>query len=102
MIGEAKGNSEIAVIPNKYKDSFNNLIDSSNTESPDWLDSPDWPELINKRLRNALRSRGGSPTLSKEDRLDEDVPLEPAPKIRAFQVYEHYDIAPFGLKSERA
>ncbi len=74
------------VIPNKYKDTLDDLIDSSDTESPDQPDSPDPPGLINKGLRNAPRSRGSSPTLSEEDRLDEDIPvmsLEPAAKIRA-------------------
>ncbi len=68
-------------IPNKYKDTLNDLIDSSDTESQDWPDSPDRPGLIDKESRDAPRSRGGSPTLLEENCLDEDVPLEPAPKI---------------------
>ncbi len=51
------------------------------------------------------RSRGGSPTLSEEDCLDEDVPvmsLEPAPKIQASQVHQRHDVAPFDPKSRRA
>ncbi len=79
-----EGKSEIAAIPIKYKDTLNDFINSSDIESPDRPDSPDRPGLIDKGLRNALRSRGGSPTLSEEDRLDKDVPvtsLEPAPKI---------------------
>ncbi len=34
--------------------------------------------------------------------MDEDVPLEPAPKIRASQVHECHDIAPLNPKSGRA
>ncbi len=68
-------------IPNIYKDTLDNLIDSLDTESSDWLDSPNRPGLIDKRSRNAPRSRGGSPTLSEENRLDVHVLLEPAPKI---------------------
>ncbi len=86
-------------IPNKYKDTLDDLIDRSDTESPDRSD------LINKRSRNASQSRGGSPTLSKEHHLDEEVlvtSLEPAPKIQASQVYQRHDVAFLGLKSERA
>ncbi len=64
--------------------------------------TPDRPGLIDKRSRNAPRSRSDLPTLSEEDCLDEDVPLEPAPKIRVFQVHEHHDIASLGPKSRRA
>ncbi len=86
MVGGAEGRSEIAAIPNKYKDTLDDLIDSSDTESQDRPNSPNRPGLIDKGSRNTPRSRGGSPTLSEEDRLDEDVPvtsLEPAPKIWA-------------------
>ncbi len=78
--------SEVAVISNNYKDTFDDLIDSSDTKSLDRPDSLDWPGQIDKGSRNTPRSRGGSPTLSEEDCLDEDVlitSLELAPKIQA-------------------
>ncbi len=102
VVGGAEEKSEIVAIPNKYKDTLNDLIDNSDTESPDRPDSPDRPGLIDKGSRNAPRSRGSSPTLSEEDRLDEDVQLEPAPKIRAFQMHERHDVTPLGPKSGRA
>ncbi len=71
-------------IPNKYEDSLDNLIDSSDTESQNRLDSPDRPGLIDKGSCNVLRSQSGSPTLSEEDCLDKEVlvtSLEPVPKI---------------------
>ena len=74
------------VIPNKYKDTLDDLIDNSDTEFPDQPDSPDQPGLIDKGSHNAPRSRGNSPTFSEKDRLDKDVlitSLESAPKIRA-------------------
>ncbi len=83
-VGGAERKSEITAIPNKYKDTLDELINSSDTESPDQSDSPDQPGLIDKGSHNAPRSKGGSPTLLEEDRLDEDVPvtsLEPTPKI---------------------
>ncbi len=89
-------------IPNKYKDTLDDHIDSSDTKSPDWPDFPDRPGLIDKGSRNTPRSRGGSPTLLEEERLDEDVPLEPAPKIQASQVHERHDVAPLSPKSGRA
>ena len=39
MVGEAEEKSEIAPILNQYKDTLDNLIDSSDTESPDHPDS---------------------------------------------------------------
>lgn len=99
-----KERSEIVVIFNKYRDTLNNLIDNSDIEFPNWPDFPNWPGLIDKRSRNALRSRGGLSILSKEDCLDEDIlvtSLEPVPKIQAFQVHQCYDIAYFSLKSKR-
>lgn len=60
-------------ISNRYKDILDKLIDSSDIESSDRAHSPDWPGLIDKGSRNTLRSRDGSPTLSKEDCLDNNV-----------------------------
>ncbi len=84
MVGGAEGKSEIAAISNKYMDTLNDFIDSSDTESSDNPDSLNWPGLIDKRSCNALISRGGSPTFLEEDYFNEDVlitSLEPAPKI---------------------
>lgn len=79
--------SEIVVILNKYKNTFNNLIDSLDTESPDWLDFPDWPKLIDKESWNRFRSKVSLLTLLKENCLDKDVLvilLKPVPKIWTF------------------
>lgn len=85
--------SEIATIPNKYKNILNDLIDLINcldTEFSDWPDFSNWPDssnwlrLIDKGLRNAPRFIGNLSTLLEEDRLDENVlvtSLKLAPKI---------------------
>ena len=67
--------SEIVAIPNKYKDTFDDLIDSSDTEFSDQLESPDRLRPIDKGTRNTPRSRGASPSFSEEeeDCLDKDV-----------------------------
>ncbi len=101
-VGGAEGKSKIIAIPNKYKNTLDDLIESSDIESQDRPDSPDWPRLIDKGSRNALQSRDGSPTLLEEDCLDEDVPLEPTPKIQASQVHERHDVTPLGPKNRRA
>ena len=106
-VGRGKEKSEIATIPNKYKDSLDDLIDSSNTESLDQPGSPDRLGPIDKGLRNSPRSRGTSTSVSKkeEDRLDEDVLvtlLKLAPKTQDSQVYKRHDIAPLSPKSGRA
>ncbi len=84
----------------KYKDTFDDLINSSNTKCQDLPKSQDWPGLINKGSQNAPMSRDGLPTLLEEDRLDEDVSvmsLELVRKIRASQVHQHHNVALFGL-----
>ena len=67
------GKSEIAAIPNKYKNTLDNLIDSSDAESLDYPDSPNRPGLIDKGLCNTLKSRDGSLTFLEENRLDENI-----------------------------
>lgn len=82
--------SEIMTIPNKYRYTLNDHIDSLNIESPNelhflhWLDFPYWLGLINNKLCNVPRSRNNSWTILKEDSMDKNVPvmlLESAPKI---------------------
>ncbi len=100
-----EGKFEIVAIPNKYKDTLNDLIDSSDTESQDRPDSSDWSRLIDKKSCNTPRYRNSLQTLSKEACLDEDVSvmsLKPVPKIQVSQVHQRHDVAPFSLKSERA
>ena len=75
--------SEIMAISNKYNNTLDNLIDSSDTEFPDQLESLNWPRLTEKKTRNTPRSKNASPRLLEEDCLDEDVlvtALERAPK----------------------
>ena len=77
-------------IPNKYKDTLDDLIDSSDIKSPDHPNSPNRQGLIDKGSRNVLKSRNSSPTFLEEDYLNEDIlitSLEPAPKIQNFQVH---------------
>ena len=64
----------IAVIPNKNKNTINDLIDSSDIEFQHQPNLINWLKQIDKRSRNAARSRGNLPTLSKKCHLDEDVP----------------------------
>lgn len=80
----AEEKSEIVAISNKYKNIFNDLMNCLDTESSDWPDFSDWPGLIDKRLRNALRSIGNLSTLLEKDCLDKDIlvtSLKPVPKI---------------------
>lgn len=61
------------VISNKYKDTLDDLIDSSDMESLNQLDFPDRSGLIDKGLGYASRSRDNSLTLLEDNQLDEDV-----------------------------
>ena len=94
-------------IPNKYKDTLDDLIDSLDTEFPDQPEFPDQLGPFDKGTRNAPRSRGASLSLSEkeEDCLDDDVlvtSLKLSPKTRDSQVYKRHDVAPLGPKSGRA
>ena len=71
-------------IPNKYKDTLDDLIDSSDTESSNYPDSSNRPELINKGSCNMPKSRNGSPMFLKDNHLDKNISitlLEPVSKI---------------------
>lgn len=77
-------------IPKKYKDILDDLIDSLDTKSPDWPNSPNWLGSIDKESCNALRSRSGLSTLLEKDCLDENVlviSLELVPKIQDSKVH---------------
>lgn len=67
MIREAKEKSEIMAILNKYKDTFDNPIDSL---YPEFLD---WPGLINEKLYNAPRFAGSLMGLLERNCLDKNV-----------------------------
>ncbi len=91
QVGVWGGRGEIWDYGNsQYKDTLDNLIDSSDIESPNWLYSLDRPGLINKGSRNAPRSKSDLLTLLEENCLHEGVLvtlLEPVPKIQAPQVH---------------
>ena len=104
-VGKVEGRSEIAAIPNKYKNTLDNLIDSSNTKFLNQSESLDRLGPIDKGTHNVPRYRGTSPSLLEEDCLDKNVLvtfLELAPKTQDFQVYKCHDVASLGPKSGRA
>ena len=77
--------SEITAIFNKYKDTFDDFINSSDIK---FLNHPDFSnrsKLIDtKGSRNAPKFKDGLSTFSKKNCLDKDIPimsLEPALKI---------------------
>lgn len=85
------GNSEIVAIPNRYKDTLDDLIDSSDPESSDRAGP------IDERSRNAPMSEGSSADLSEGNCLDEDLPDRSsrlAPKTRDSQVRQRRVVAP--------
>ena len=77
--GGGVGNSEIIAIPNRYKDTLDELIDILDLEFPDWVGP------IDERSRNISIFEGSLTELSKWDCLDEDLPdrlSRLAPKTR--------------------
>lgn len=69
---------------NKYKNTFNDLINSSNTEFPYYLN---WLGLMNKRSHNIVKFKVNLPIFFKEDCLNKNVfvmSLELKLKIRNF------------------
>lgn len=63
-----KENSEILAISNQYKNTLDDLIDSSDSESLDWA------RIIDVRICNTSRSEVSSADLLEGNYLDEDVP----------------------------
>ena len=101
-----EGKFEIAAIPNKYKNTLDDLIYSSDIDSADQPTSSNWLRPMKKGIRNAPRFRNASASLSEEEKncLDEDILvtlLELTPKIQNSQVYICYNVAPLGSKSLR-
>ena len=93
-------NSEIVAIFNRYKDTLDDFIDSSDPES--------LPGPIDERSQNTPRSRGGSTGLPEKDRLDEDYvsASDKSPQLAAktgnFQLHQRYDVAPLNPKKGSA
>lgn len=67
MVKGAKKKSETVVISNKYKDTFDDFINSSDLELPDWL------RPIDKRLYNVSRSVDNSIRFLKKGCFDKNV-----------------------------
>lgn len=104
MVRHIEKKSKVAAILNKYKDSLNNLINISDTESPDQTKASNWLELIDKGIYNTYRSEIALLNFLEENSLDKDMLvtlLKLAPQIGDFQIYKHHDIVLFGLKSEK-
>lgn len=94
-----KENFEIIAIPNKCKNSLNDLINNLDT------DFPNWPKLINKGSRNAFRFESSPRRFLEGDCLNKDVIdklLQLAPKIGDSQVYQHHNNTLFDLKNGRS
>lgn len=69
-IGGRAEDFEIVAISNQYKDTLDDLNDSSDPESPDWA------RPINEKSCNAPISKGSSIDLSERDCLDENLPTD--------------------------
>ena len=84
------GNSEIVAISNQYKDTLDDLIDSSDPESPDRAGP------IDERSRNAPMSEGSLADLSERDCWNENLPDRSsrlAPKTEDSQVRQRHVVA---------
>ena len=85
------GNSEIVAISNRYKDTLDDLINSSDSESLDWLG------LINKRSCNVSMSESSSADFLEGNCLDKnlsDKSSRLASKIQDLQVRQRRIIVP--------
>ena len=103
-VGEVEEKSEIGAIYNKYKNTLDDLINNSNTKSPDHLNSLNWSRLIDKGSYNASKSKNRLPTFLEADCLSGNISitsLEPIPKIWDFQMHQRHNVATFDAKSER-
>lgn len=97
---EVEKKPKIMAIPNKYKDIYNNLIDSLDDKSSDWLG------LINKRSCNMPRFESSSIDLSKKNYYLNNknilnTLLGLVSKIWNIQIYWYYNVGSFCLKKEK-
>lgn len=85
MVGKAERRSAIVAISNKYKDTLDDFINSSDKEFSNWLES------IDKELCNVKSERSLIGHSERDCRLDSENILEMLlglePKIQDFQVY---------------
>ena len=91
-------------IPNIYKDTLDDLIDSLDINFLKQPDSPDWLESIGEGIRNVSMSKDASPNLSKENCLDKDIfimSLQQAHKTWNFQVYKYHNVTSLSSMSRR-
>lgn len=98
MFERRKNNSEITIIFNRYKNTLDDFINSSDIESLDSLKQSD------KESCNTSRSKSSLINLSKEDCLDKnilDMPLGLAAEIENSQIPQYYDIQILDLKNGR-
>lgn len=65
--------SDITVILNRYKDTLDDLIDSSDSDLSDRSNSLDWPGLIDKGLCNTSRFKDGLSTFLKEHWSEDNI-----------------------------
>lgn len=87
------------IISNKYKSTLDNLINSSNSKF--------LLRSIDKKSYNMPKIRGYLISFLEENSLDKDVLTsnklsQLVSKTANFQLYQHYDIKPFGLKNKKA
>ena len=90
-------NFEIVIFFNKYKDTLDDFINSSN------LESLNQSRLINKKLCNTPRFKASLIELLERFYLNENISDSLAWQIletRNFQVYQHRNIIFFDFKSE--
>lgn len=90
MVGGVETKSEITAISNKYKDTLDDFIDSSDIKFPDRPEYPIWPEPIDKKTCNTSRSKNGSPIFLEKDCKDKNILFmlyKLTPKIQNSQVY---------------
>ena len=105
MVGGAKKKSKIVAILNKYNDTLDRLINSSDIESLDHSNSLNWLGLIDKGSRNTLKSKNNLLTFLEKDYLDKNISItlfELVPKIQDFQIHQYYNIATRVTKSKKS
>lgn len=97
-VGKKEKNSKIIAISNRYKDTLEDFIDSSNPKA--------LPEIIDERFHNVARFRDSSTSLLEKNCLNKDVlALEKlsqvVAKIKNPQFHQYRHAATFDSKNKR-
>lgn len=104
MVQKVKKKFEIIILPKRYEDSLDELVESLDIDSLDWTNSLNLLRVIDKRSCNVYKFRSDLLTLIKVHCLDDNIKvisLELTSKIHNSQIYLFHNVSSFDYTKRR-